>query len=270
MKTLYCIITACCMLFSTALYAQNDWVLKLAAQSGPPSRYFHAMASLGGDKSLMFGGSDYYTLDDTWIYDLSDNAWLQQNPLTKPSPRFFHGMADVGDNKVLLFGGYNYEWPSDWEMDDTWMYDIGAGTWTQKLPTTKPTVRSGHAMAYIGDDKVLLFGGGFYSPDNETWIYDLSDNTWTQKFHQTKPTEAWGNTAVYIGGDRVLLFGGIEATAGMPANNETWVYDLSENAWIQLYPGTPPPARGHHSMAFLGGDQIVLYGRYEINVHPMA
>ena len=37
-----------------------------------------------------------------------------------------------------------------------------------------------HGMAYLGDDKVLLFGGMLSTGGNyqETYIYDLSQNTW--------------------------------------------------------------------------------------------
>jgi protein gp37 len=40
-------------------------------------------------------------------------------------------------------------------------------------------------MAYIGDDKVIIFGGisgNSFAAIDETWVYDLSDNSWTQKY----------------------------------------------------------------------------------------
>jgi len=58
---------------------------------------------------------------------------------------------------------------------------MAADDWTQKNPSTKPSARNIHTMAYIGNGKVLLYGGLTESGKNgETWIYDLSENTWTQ------------------------------------------------------------------------------------------
>ena len=60
----------------------------------------------------------------------------------------------------------------------------------------------------------------------------------------------------YIGGDQVLLFGGDDGSA----DDETWVYDLSEDTWTQKTPGTSPTARYYHAMAYIGGDQVLLFG----------
>ena len=51
-----------------------------------------------------------------------------------------------------------------------------------------PSARSRHAMAYLGGDQVLLFGGELPSgSSDETWVYDLSDNTWTSQVLATVP-----------------------------------------------------------------------------------
>ncbi|MCI0601894.1 kelch repeat-containing protein [bacterium] len=95
-------------------------------------------------------------------------------------------------------------------------------------------------MAYVGEDRVLLFGGIDSLPlgnNNETWFYDLSDHAWTQKFPATSPSARHNHGLAYIGGDQVLLFGGFSGGA------ETWVYDLSDNTWTQKFPPTPPLAR---------------------------
>jgi hypothetical protein len=60
----------------------------------------------------------------------------------------------------------------------------------------------------------------------------------------------------YIGGDRALLFGGFTGSY----NNETWVYDLSDNNWTQKNPSSKPSARHRHAMAYIGGDRVLLFG----------
>jgi hypothetical protein len=50
------------------------------------------------------------------------------------------------------------------------MYDLSANTWTQS-PVIGPSPRSGPALASLGEDQVLLFGGnsaGDY--DGQTWL----------------------------------------------------------------------------------------------------
>jgi hypothetical protein len=162
-------------------------------------------------------------------------------------------MAYIGGDQVLLFGG-GHEATSDW-LDDTWVYDLSDGTWTEQAPSSNPGPRGYHDMAYIGGDQVLLYTGG---PASETWIYDLSDDTWTCEHPSPGPTWSGAGYAVaYIGDDQVLLFGG---TGPYGCYDETWVYDLSDNTWTQQDPSSKPSARVYHDMAYIGGDQVVLFG----------
>ncbi len=132
--------------------------------------------------------------------------------------------------------------------------------WTLKNPATKPSPRGNHAVAYIGGDQVLLFGGsdvnGF---NNETWVYDLSDNSWTLKNLTTKPSARSNTAMAYIGGDQVVLYGG-ELIPPYGNDNETWIYDLSDNTWTLKNPVTNPSHRGGHAMAYIGGNKVLLFG----------
>jgi hypothetical protein len=60
----------------------------------------------------------------------------------------------------------------------------------------------------------------------------------------------------YLGDDQVLLFGGDNSSF----NDETWVYDLSDNSWTLKSPTTSPSARCYHSMASLGDGKVLLFG----------
>ena len=182
MKTLKTILCGLGLLIAPALHAQDDWTLKSPATK-PSGRYYHAMASHGGDQVLFFGGLDGPFYDDTWVYDLSDNTWTLKSPATKPSARVYHAMASLGGDQVLLFGGLV---SGSGRNDETWVYDLSDNTWTLKSPATKPSARLRHAMASLGGDQVLLFGGFDDSSDDETWVYDLSDNTWTLKSPATQ------------------------------------------------------------------------------------
>ncbi len=243
------------LLFAPALQAQDDWTLKGPATK-PSARTLHAMASLGGDQVLLFGGSSTDPFDDeTWVYDLSDNTWTLKSPAAKPSARIGPAMAYLGGDQVLLFGGNT----GSGQSDETWVYDLSDNTWTLKSPTTKPSVRAAHAMASLGGDQVLLFGGGIaFDLSDETWVYDLSDNTWTLKNPATQPSARQNLAMVSLGGDQVLLFGG--RLEDFDPIDETWIYDLSDNTWTLQSPTTQPSARYAHAMASLDGDQVLLFG----------
>ena len=64
---------------------------------------YHAMASLGGDQVLLFGGEDAAGLDgETWVYDLSANTWTEKALSGGPSARKWHAMAYLGEDRALL------------------------------------------------------------------------------------------------------------------------------------------------------------------------
>lgn len=86
-------------------------------------------------------------------------------------------------------------------------------------------------MAYIGGDRVLLFGGyrkesPYYT--NEIWMYDLSDNQWTNLTYAgslTLPAARYGMGLAYAGLGQVVMFGG----AGSTYFNDTWRYSIPNN-----------------------------------------
>ena len=238
------------LILTSASFSADDWTQQFPPSS-PSAREDHAMAYIGGDQVLLFGGYD----DETWIYDLSANAWTQKSPVSSPSSRHYHAMAYIGGDRAILFGG------NDGAFDDeTWIYDLSDDYWTQKYPSSSPSARDFHAMAYIGGDQVVLFGGQDGSGlDDETWIYDANDNTWTQQFPFFSPSPRRRTAMAYIGGDQVALFGGYE---GSPYDNETWLYDLSAGTWTLKTPSESPPSREYHAMAYIGGDQVMLFGGF--------
>lgn len=253
MRTGVCSLLLCIVFSSSAVYAADDWTQRYP-DPHPSSRYAHAMAYAGGHQVLLFGGM--YGLDDTWVYDLVTNTWTQQSPSPKPWEREWHALAYIGGDQVLLFGG-GREATSDW-YDDTWVYDLSDGTWTEQAPSPHPGARGFHDMAYIGGDQVLLYNGG---PESETWIYDLSADTWTCEHPSPGPTwSGIGYAVAYIGDDQVLLFGG---SSPYGCKDETWVYDLSDNTWTQQTPSSRPSAQINHDMAYIGGDQVLLFGGWD-------
>ncbi len=246
----------------------NDNWTKKTSSNNPGNRYNTEMASVfGNNKVVLFGGNWGSTfLDETWVYDSSTGSWTDVSKSIRPPGRRFHDMSFVyGDDKVVLFGGdiiIGQIW-----LNDTWIFDLSNRTWTEKISSSKPTARSAHAMAPIfGTSKVLLFGGitGSDQWAHDTWVYDVNTNTWTNKNPPVPRPDArcyHAMTSIY-GDDKVVLCGGM--TLWDNYLDDTWVYDLSDNAWTKIKPRNPsnkPSPRSCSGLATIyPQDQSVLFG----------
>jgi len=232
----------------------------------PPPRSWHSMAAIGGsDKILLFGGlpqggPGQGGLDDTWVYDLSDNKWTKMSPATKPPARWAHQMATIwNDDKVVLFGGTG----TGGVLGDTWVYDLGDNQWYTKAPTLSPSPRYGHAMASVrSDSTVVLFGGrnDTYLPGmSDTWTYDIISDQWKQLSLTGSPVQRWGHTLAAVwSDDKLLMYGGC---TDMNYPKDTWVFDLSDNTWTQQNPMACPSACDRMAAATLFyDDKVMLFG----------
>lgn len=199
---------------------------------------------------------------------MAANDWKDVSSSPCPSPRYWAAMAMIDKNNVLLYGGY------DGAMTiyrDTWVFNVKNKTWTQKAGNNAPTERVRAAMAYAGAGKVVLYGGSplYTGPRGtapqalETWVYDLATDTWTKMSPKGAPPALDGHSMCFIGsGDKVLMFGG-RVIKQQKQSDQTWIYDLSQNKWAQKNNKTTRPgARASFGMAYLGGDQAVLFGGY--------
>ena len=203
----------------------------------------------------------------TMTVQAQDN-WEQKYPSNVPPARSAHLLADIGTGKVLMFGGALADNVSP--ATGTWIYDLATNTWTSMNPSGDvPDPRILHSMSYIGDDKVLLYGGyvgpwPLYSAwpeiyDNGTYVYDLSANTWTEISPVTgPPAPTYISSLAYAGEDRVVLFGGYDPSYNVGG---TWVFDLSDMEWTEQSPSVTPQIGAHPApMISAGGGQVLMYG----------
>ena len=254
------------MVLVTQNQSISPWINKNLDNYWNFNRQRHAMAYIGDDRVLLFGGTMEESpydgiggeLDDSYVYDLSSNSWQQLSLSTKPSKRYDHSMAYIGNNKVLLFGGSN----AVNKLNDTWLFNGINNTWQLLTPATSPSARCHHKMVYIGDDKILLFGGSMENNIyNDTWIFDLSDNNWIQKYPVLSPSARDSHAMARIGDGEVILFGG-KGGNYPEILSDTWIYNLGTNTWSQMstFPSYLPVGRYEHSMAYLGGGKVILHG----------
>jgi N-acetylneuraminic acid mutarotase len=205
----------------------------------PSPRKHCVMVKVSNDKLVLFGGmtSNGKQLDDTWEYNLITHEW-RLIPVFGPSARVSHAMAYIGDNKVLLFGGSVFSEKAEDELDDTWIYDVTANTWTEYEQTgPRPAARHEPAVSYSGGSKIILYGGNHIGGDRyltygDTWEYDLKTNTWTE-YNQTgiKPPIAAASAITYDGYSTIFMHGG----GGSEIADQTWEYNLLEHVWIRRY-----------------------------------
>jgi hypothetical protein len=225
----------------------NTWTNKSPGTS-PPARRDMGLAYIGDDKILMFGGYTSTRVNDTWVYDLSANTWTQLTPAASPSARSRPSLETIGSDQVILFGG---GFSGGGRSDETWLFDLSVGNWTQKSPATKPAARYATDLAALATDQVVLFGGNDTADLDDTWVIEISSSgmTWTP---QTSGT---------ANGLNDIAYGGQFVIAG---NGGTILTSPDGTNWTARTSGTTIGLGG----AAYGGNQFIVLGDNTILTSP--
>ena len=143
---------------------------------------------------------------------------------------------------TVLFGGQNAGAGN--YSNETWEWD--GNSWTNVSPTTRPTLRFQHAMAYDSQRGVTVLFGGYdanFNDLSDTW--EWNGTTWTQ-VATTGPTARRQHTMAYDSQRGVsVVFGGF--TGFFNPLGDTWEWDGT--SWTQVA-STGPSARNGHAMAY--------------------
>jgi N-acetylneuraminic acid mutarotase len=201
----------------------------------PSLRMHHKMKFIDNNKLILFGGynnlENKSILNDTWEYNIIDKTWIEKGLYGKTSPvRINFGMEySPDDNVVIIFGG----WVDVFlDTNETWLYDVENDKWLEiEGEGEKPSPRSHIQLSYIGDHKLMTFGGESLSGDvtypNDTWIFDVVNGKWQECtiISDEKPSS---RAAYSMTSDRnnVYMFGGVNENG--EANNELWEFTLVE------------------------------------------
>jgi N-acetylneuraminic acid mutarotase len=246
------------------------WTQESPATS-PGRRSQHAMAYAGLDRVLLFGGigDSARRFTDTWLHDRSDNTWTRV-ATGGPTNRSVTEMAYIGSDKVLLYGGrvdgssqYNHE---------TWVFDVSDRVWTRVKYNSLPGSRTGHAMAWLGGDRVVLYGGrtgsSYTATDPDTYVFDLGDTSWTQlNTANEPPIGTVGAEMEYAGNNIAILvtYGG----SGSNLSHETWKFISASSTWARVADesaGAVPSGRQHFGLGMSSSQRsrpLVLFGGKE-------
>jgi hypothetical protein len=200
----------------------------------------------GRGVAVLFGGYPQRgaPLGETWLLEMG--CW-RQLAISGPPPRGAHGAAyDARRRRLVVFGGSGVDRNA---LGDTWEFD--GERWEQRS-ASGPSPRSMLRMTFDERRKrVLMFGGtgnimGPHSGD----VWEWDGTAWTRVVESGPPPRFESAVAHDADRDVTVLFGGNLTTDRKfveGALGDTWV--LRGNVWSEV-PGTGPPRRDHHAMAF--------------------
>jgi len=233
---------------------------RIGSRGIPGGRSDAAVAETGDGGLFVFGGAGPGgLLRDAWLFRPEGRQWtgLAEGPAAVRGARAVH----VGDGRILLSGGDD----GKGAVPDLWLFDAGRGTWSAAAvdsASDRPAARSGHGMAWDGEDSVVLFGGsggeaGFL---DDTWVYSVSRASWRKAAPQPSPSGRRGFAMVPAGGGKALLFGGEDAQG---LTDDLWEFDFPSARWALRAVGDEaaalPPRR--RATAFLrAAGRFLLFG----------
>src|SRR5438132_10443635 len=163
-----------------------------------------------------------------------------------PSARFGPAMVyDSKSDRVILFGGGVSPNPNWYQTAETWAYDFNTNTWTNMTPSSGPSARRFHAMAYDStNDLTILFGGTVHFENllGDTWAYDFNTNTWTNMTPPVAPGARELHEMAYDSKAHLtVMFGGVGIVG-------PW--------WYRSIPTSPSSPRGLRATE--GNRQVTL------------
>jgi hypothetical protein len=125
---------------------------------------------------------------------------------------------------------------------------------------TPPSARWGHTSDYIGENKILIYGGHDGTKMlNDLHILDIESLTWTQIQAKGEGEEKITARAAHsstLFQEKLLIFGGGD---GHKILNDSWVLDLKTFTFHKLViSGSSPPGRCAHSSTLVN-DKFILY-----------
>lgn len=200
-------------------------------------------------------------LNDTWIYDYSNNKWSELLSSSSPDDRNSPAMVyDPIKERVILFGGIN----QDNFFNDTWELDLITNEWSKIETENSPGLIADAEMVFDEvNQEVVLFGGHWQSGYfDETWIFDVTEDTWIKLNVTIHPSQRYGHRMVYSAKKQsIVLFAGHAYNVSDTVNNDMWIYNCSTKQWSELVIDSLPPTRYWHDIAYdIVDEKIVMFG----------
>ncbi len=274
MKTIYTFLLILFLEILSNSYttAQTGKWTQLFPQNSPEPRGQLMMAQLYDGKVLMFGGKtlnengDNEIVNETWIFDLQKNNWTQIFCDSLLPPRSLAAMSYIDTGKIILFGG-EFIYGENF-INYTWMFDAEKMNWEKLFPAKSPYYRDRAISAYLGNKKILLFGGEGCPYDwskyedgycHDTWIFDLNKMEWDSVMNDfPRGREAF--QMCELKENEVLLYGGWMSSFFSKDRYQTYIFDETRRNWYLLNPKIENLKRNSSTMVQLQDDITMVFG----------
>jgi len=218
------------------------------------------------DLIYIFGGLANNKFTNTlYCYDPKSNEFsvVEDQKGDIPEPRAFHHASVFGTN-MIVYGGFNHSYLTDYHNFNTVTH-----TWTKSdIDGENPAPRERATLAPYVEDKLVLFGGYYCSPDmevetylNDVYVLNLTLMEWVKPSVEGEaPPPRSAHTANFVKG-KMFVFGGV--TSQQKNFNDVYVLKTSLSGpfqWKKIEPKGIPPAPRHGHSAAVTGSNIIYYG----------
>jgi len=184
-------------------------------------------------------------------------AWSQLDA-AGPAAREDHTWTVDGDGRVAyLFGGRD----GPTAFGDTWAYDLGTDTWSERRPAASPPARFGHEALWVDGVGLVVFAGQAGSAFfGDLWVYEPEQNAWRElPATGSAPTPRYGTCAGLGPDGRLWISHGF--TSDGTRFSDTRAYDFATGAWTDETPaGDHPVERCLHGCWWTDGGELALFG----------
>ncbi|MEM7347193.1 MAG: kelch repeat-containing protein [Chloroflexota bacterium] len=201
--------------------ATETWQDLTATAGAPPTeRYGSPGGSINGNLITTHGfGSTRY--DDTWQFNISTGQWENITPAgALPLKRCLFAAAPSSERYLVIHGGCASPF-GDCFLDDAWVLDTQANSWTEVLSDVKPVGRQYQTLVDItGRERQIMFGGQDASraPRDDVWFLNLDTGQWQLVVSESeaKPSARYNHAAVWIPGNAAMfVFGGRDSSGAL-------------------------------------------------------
>jgi hypothetical protein len=252
------------LLNDTWLYDGFEWFTPEPVASPPGRSTQGQVYDPVRQVTVVFGGGG---LNDTWLWNPSNDIWTKETTTTSPSGRFYVNLAyDLQHADTVLFGGQTTTGVSSSDVNDTWTlgftYSPGWVQYNGAPSPLGPSARMNASAAAQGSVVVLFGGATTSSVFNDTWIWN--GDSYAEASTSADPPAARHSSPMAIDNNgSLVLFGGNSApiSQAVVPLGDTWLYN--SGGWSYQEVSGPTPREGH-AMAYDGTNfNTVLFGGYD-------
>lgn len=239
----------------------NSWTYMSLVNAPALENAYGGLKVCTGTDILMY--DMYLGTEIVKVYNISTDTWSDITVTNGLTDDLFYQAIHAGGNRVFFYGGYNSA--TSTFLKDTRVLDLSTGVFTTM---TQPPVEivgvSTPDLLYLGNDKVLLYGG-HYNDSGQVWlnqaaIFDIPTNTWTVISDVHKPNVRYAYS-IATNQTHVYVWGGYEAFDGVYQQVKSGAaYNIATDTWTEMIVDPHTPSERSGAVAVWAGDRMIFWG----------